>query len=652
MFRKVFVVGAIIVAGALLWSIRPVHVDLAHDGPTAGWTDYGNDRGGSRYSPVTQITKENVKHLEIAWEYRTGDVSDGEGPDIESATTFENTPILVRDTLYIATPFNRIIALNPETGEEKWVFDSKLDMSGNYGQTMVCRGVSYWEGADGEGRIFMGTNDARLIAVDADTGKPCENFGDAGTIDLKKGPGGEDWFGEYQVTSPPAIAGDLVVVGSAISDSQRTDAPSGVVRAFNVRSGKLSWDWDLRPPNYDPPADMISEGGYMLGSPNVWAPMAVDEERGMIIVPTGNPSPDYYGGMRDGADYYGSSIVALDSKTGAVKWNFQTVHHDLWDFDVPCQPTLVDVQYNGETIPAVIQATKMGLLFCLNRETGEPIYGIEEREVPQSNVPGEETSPTQPFPIKPPPLVPSELAADDAWGLFGLGKAGCRDFLESMHFEGMYTPPQLEKLTLMYPGNAGGSNWGGIAVDPERQIVISNTMDLPWGVTVIERDNIPDWREKFPDAEFSMQTGTPYAMMRVRVLSSLGLPCNPPPWGTLAAVDLKSGEILWQEPFGTVRDIAPVPIPIKYGVPSLGGPITTGSGLVFIGAALDDYLRAYDIETGKELWKGRLPAGGQATPMTYRLSDAGKQYVVIAAGGHARAGSTLGDSVVAFALPE
>ncbi len=651
MRQKLFLVAAGLIAVGLIWHFRPIHVDMANDGPTASWLDYGNDRGGSRFSPLTQITKENVRHLEIAWEFHTGDVSDGTDNSI-TPTTFENTPILVRDTLYVASPFNRLFALNPETGEQKWVYDSKLDLSAKYGQSMVCRGVSYWEAPDGSGRIFMGTNDARLIAIDADTGKACDDFGKSGTINLKEGPGGERWFGEYQVTSPPAIAGDLVIVGSAISDSHRVDAPSGVVRAFDVRTGKLVWDWDLRPPNYDPSPDMVSDGGYMLGTPNVWAPMAVDEERGLLFIPTGNAAPDYYGGKRNGADFYGSSVVALRAATGDVVWHFQTVHHDLWDFDAPAQPTLVDIVREGETIPAVIQATKMGFLFCLNRETGEPIYGVEERPVPQSTVPGETTSPTQPFPIKPPQLVPNSLKAEDGWGLFGLGKAGCQERIASMHSEGMFTPPQVEKWTLMYPGNAGGSNWGGIAADPDRQIVIANLMDLPWGVTLIERDHVEEWRERYPDDELSEQDGTPYAMMRTRVLSSLGLPCNPPPWGTLAAVDLVSGEILWQEPFGTVRDLAPVPIPIKYGVPSLGGPIITASGVVFIAAAMDDYLRAFDIETGEELWKGRLPAGGQATPMTYRINSDGRQYVVIAAGGHARAGSRLGDSVVAFALPE
>jgi quinoprotein glucose dehydrogenase len=397
---------------------------------------------------------------------------------------------------------------------------------------------------------------------------------------------------------------------------------------------------------------MVSDAGYMLGTPNVWAPMSVDEARDLVYVPTGNPAPDYYGGRRNGADFYGSSVVALKASTGEVVWHFQTVHHDLWDFDVPAQPTLIDLVRDGETVPALIQATKMGLLFVLNRETGEPIFEVEERPVPQSDVPGETTSPTQPYPVVPPPLISHDMDLDDAWGPFGFGAESCRETLGAMHYEGAYTPPRVGEPTLMLPGNAGGSNWGGIAVDPERQLLVANVMDLPWAVTLIPAEEITDWRKRYPNVEIGSQKGTPYGMMREMVISSLELPCNPPPWGTIAVVDLTDGSIMWQEPFGTVRDLAPVPIPIKYGVPNLGGPLVTGSGLVLIGAAMDNYLRAFDLETGQELWKGRLPAGGQATPMTYRLTPDSKQFIVICAGGHGRGGTKLGDSIVAFALPQ
>lgn len=620
----------------------------------AEWREYGGDAGGSRYSKLDEITRQNVMHLEKVWEYHTGDVSDGHG-DIESTTAFEATPIVIGDTLYFPSPFNRIIALDPRTGEEKWTYDPEIDLDGDYANQLTSRGVSYWEDAGnrdetGGTRIFAATNDARLIALDAKTGQLCSDFGEAGQIDLNKGPGEQLWQGEYQVTSPPAVAGDLVIVGSAVGDNARINAPSGVVRAYDARSGILRWSWDLAPPDAAERGLKVSQVGYVLSTPNVWAPMSVDLERDLLFVPTGNPTPDYFGGHRNGLDYYGSSVVALRASTGEVVWNYQTVHHDLWDFDVPAQPTLTHIVQDGERIPVVVQATKMGLLFVLHRETGEPVFGVEERPVPQTTVPGEYSSPTQPFPLKPPPLVPHTLTAEDAWGIYWGDKGACRERLESLYFEGPYTPPRVNEPTLMYPGNAGGSNWGGVAVDGERQILIANVMDMAWVVTLIPADEIDDVRQK-GKAGISRQAGTPFGMRREMLVSPLELPCNSPPWGTLAAVDLNAGEILWQKPFGTVRDLAPVPIPVKLGVPSLGGPLITASGLIFIGASMDDYLRAFDIDTGEELWKGRLPAGGQATPMTYRLDEEGPQYVVIAAGGHGVAGTKLGDSLVAFALP-
>jgi len=650
-FARLFLIALIAGAAYAAPKLYVPHFDVDPSTPTADWVDYGGDRGGQRHSAATQITPKNVKHLRKAWEYNTGDVSDGEG-EVAARTAFEATPILVDGTLYVPTPFNRIIALDPETGEERWVYDPEIDLSHGYHNQLISRGVTMWNDADsGQKRILTATNDARLIALEASTGKPCIDFGTEGQVYLNKGVGEIRHKGEYQVTSPPVVVGDVVVVGSAIGDNQRVNVPSGVVRGFDVHSGELRWAWDLRPPDYEPDPDMLSEDGYVLGSPNVWGPMSVDEDRGLVFVPTGNPSPDYYGGMRNGLDHYGSSVVALKAETGEVAWNFQTVHHDLWDFDVPCQPTLSHVIRDGERIPVVIQATKMGLLFVLHRETGEPIFGVEERPVPQTTVPGEITSPTQPFPIKPPPLIPTQLNAEDAFGLYWGDKSECREKIETLHYEGMYTPPRVDEPTLMYPGNAGGSNWGGIAVDPIRQILVANVMDMPWVVTLIPADRIDEERRKHPDSEIGRQEGTPYGMRREMLVSSLVLPCNPPPWGTIAAVDLNTGDILWQEEFGTVRDIAPVPLPLKLGVPNLGGPLVTASGVIFIGAAMDDYLRAYDIETGKELWKGRLPAGGQATPMTYRVSEESKQYVVICAGGHGRAGTTLGDSIIAYALP-
>ncbi|MBI1319361.1 MAG: PQQ-binding-like beta-propeller repeat protein [Candidatus Hydrogenedens sp.] len=653
---RVFVAAVLLAAaGYYAWQHWPVHIELELGGPTAGWPAYGGDDGGSRYAALTQIDKNNVRYLKPAWEYHTGDVSDGEG-DIPSTTAFEATPILADGRLYFPTPFNRVIALDPETGKELWKFDPKTDLKGHYANQLISRGVTYWETGDAAlpspKRIFTATNDGRLFALDATTGEPCTAFAKDGMFDLNEGVGEQRYVGEYQVTSPPVIAGDTVVVGSAVVDNQRVDIPSGVVRAFDARTGALRWSWDLAPPPDKRTAELaVSDAGYALGTPNVWAPMSVDAERDLVFMPTGNPSPDYYGGLRHGLDYYGSCVVAVRASSGDVVWRYQTVHNDLWDFDVPCQPTLTEIQKDGETVPVVIQATKMGFIFVLHRETGEPVFPVEERAVPQSPVPGEKSAPTQPFPVLPPPLVPTDLKSDEAWGLLGFDQKGCAEQLQGLHFEGMYTPPQVIQPTLMFPGNAGGTNWGGVAVDPFRQKLVVNAMNLAWVVSLIPADEFDAVKAANPHVEISRQEGTPYGMRREVFLSKLGLPCNPPPWGVLTTIDLTTGEIDWQIPFGTVRDIAPVPLPINYGVPNLGGPLITESGLVFIGAALDDYLRAYDLDTGEELWKGRLPAGGQATPMTYRLREDSRQYVVLAAGGHGKGGSTLGDSVIAYALP-
>ena len=625
-----------------------------NDSSTAEWPSYGQDIGGSRFSPLTQINPDNVQHLEVAWTYRTGDVAD-DREKFRATSAFEATPILVDGVMYVATPFNRVIALDPANGQKKWAFDPQIPIDQPYANQLTSRGVSFWRDRDNPDepsahRIFIGTNDARLIAIHADSGQRCVDFGTNGEIDLSTDAGERRFVGEYQVTSPPAIAGDTVVVGSAVADNMRIDAPSGVVRGYDARSGELKWAWDLAPPEGPANDELVSNAGYALGTPNVWAVMSVDEERDLVFVPTGNPSPDYYGGLRNGSDYYGSSVVALRGSTGEVVWHFQTVHHDLWDFDVPAQPTLSHVVRDGEQIPVVIQGTKMGFVFVLHRETGEPIFEVEERPVPQSNVPGEQTSPTQPFPVKPPPLVGVKLTPDDAWGPAGLNAEESRQKIAGLYFDGIYTPPRVNEPTLMYPGNAGGTNWGGVAVDPNRQIVVANVLDMAWVVTLIPADELEQARKDNPGVEIGTQRGTPYGMKREMLMSSLELPCSAPPWGTLAAVDLSSGDIKWQEPLGTVRDLAPVPIPIKYGTPNLGGPMVTESGLVFIGAAMDNYIRVFDIDTGAEIWKRRLPAGGQATPMTYRLSENDPQTVVIAAGGHGRMGSTLGDYVVAFQL--
>ncbi len=656
-FPRSLAISSIVAIGSIHCASPP---PSAHPNTSivSGWEQYGNDPGGSRYSPLDQITRDNVANLEVAWIYRTGDVwKSGRG----APTAFETTPILVDDSLITCTPYNRVIALDAETGEERWTFDPKLDPTVYYGNQFICRGVAFWSDERPEApdkcrkRILTATNDSRLIAIDADKGLPCTDFGKGGEVDLLKGVGDLRWRGEYQVTSAPQVVRDVVVVGSAVSDNARMDAPSGVVRAYDVRSGRLRWAWDPLPPGLERPPARISEdeGSYFHGTANAWGPLSGDHERGLVFIPTGNTSPDYYGGERHGSDHYSSSLVALRVESGEVAWHFQTVHHDLWDFDVPAQPTLLTVQRDGIDVPAVVQPTKMGFLFLLHRETGEPLFPVEERPVPQSDIPGEQTAPTQPFPTAPPPLTDQTLDPRKAFGLTPFDRAECYRKLAKLRFDGIFTPPSIEG-TLMFPGNAGGSNWGGVAWDKSRNLIVANVMNLAWEVALIPRERFEAERAaRKGDVEFAAQEGTPYGMRRQLIMSSLGVPCTPPPWGSLAAVDIQAGEILWQVPFGTLEDILPLPLPIgRWGAPNIGGPIATAGGLVFIGAAADDYLRAIDIETGEELWKGRLPAGGQATPMTYRLSAAGKQYVVIAAGGHGRAGTKLGDSLVAFALPD
>ncbi len=630
-------------------------------GPVADWPVYGRDDGGTRYSTLDQINRDNVTRLEIAWEYRTGDFNDGS--DDRQATTFQATPIMVEGVLYLSTVYGRVIALDPETGAELWNYDPGIDRSVHRGE-FASRGVSTWvdrgqeAGASCRRRIFIGTIDARLISLDAASGRPCADFGQDGEVDLSQGVDLGDYRvnrREYGVTSPPAVIGDLVIVGSAIGDNRAVTLERGIVRAYDARTGAVRWIWDPIPRRPDDPAWQTWEGDSALwtGAANVWAQLSTDPERDLVFVPTSSPSPDYYGGERRGSNLYADSVVALRASTGEVVWHYQIVHHNLWDYDLPAQPTLVTVQKDGQVIPAVAQATKMGFLFLLDRDTGEPIFPVEERPVPQTLVPGEETWRTQPFPTVPRPLAPLTLTPDDAWGLTFWDRGKCRDLIERYRYEGIFTPPSLEG-TIEWPGIAGGTNWGSLAFDPERGLAVLNMTHVPFVVRLIPRDELEAEIAKRPDnTSFNSQTGAPYGLSRAPLLSPppLGLPCNKPPWGTILAVELATGEVKWEVPLGTVRDIAPIPLPIRFGTPNLGGPIVTAGGLVFIGAASDDFLRAFDVDTGKELWKGRLPAGGQAIPMTYRLSGDARQFVVIAAGGHGRLGTTIGDSLVAFALP-
>jgi quinoprotein glucose dehydrogenase len=625
----------------------PLSAAQTTDGATAEWPYYGGDAGGSRYSPLAQIDKGNVGRLKVAWEYHTGDVSDG--TDNRRKSAFEATPIVSGGTMYVSTPFNRVVALDPETGKEKWSFDPRIDLHAPYSEGLINRGVTLWtdtRSAEGDlcrQRIFLATIDARLFALDAATGRPCTGFGAGGQVDLTRGISNILRRGEYQETSAPAIADDLVIVGSAIADNDRVDSPIGTVRAFDARSGELHWSWNPIPESLVP-----------TGAGNAWSTISVDAKRQLVFVPTGSASPDYNGFMRPGDDKWADSVVALSAKTGALVWGFQLVHHDLWDYDTAAQPVLATLRRNGAEISVVIQGNKTGNLFVLDRETGSPVFAVEERPAPRSDAEGEDASPTQPFPVAPPPLVPQRLTADDAWGPTPEDRGACRATMEKLRSEGIFTPPSVQG-TIAFPGNLGGMNWSSGAFDPERHLFVTNVNNLPMEVHLIPRDRYREAEQTAKEgrfrAEVSPQSATPYGMSRQVLRSSTGLPCNPPPWGSLVAVDLADGTIRWNVPLGTTVDLLPNASPVVRGTPNLGGPIITAGGLVFIASAMDNFLRAFDVDTGAELWKGRLPAGGQALPMTYRPRPDSKQFVVIAAGGHGKLGTKLGDSLVAFALP-
>jgi quinoprotein glucose dehydrogenase len=619
------------------------------------WSAYGRDAGGSRYSPLTQINRKNVNQLKVAWEFHTG-ASEIKGK-LANKAAFEATPLLVDGTLYLTTPFSRVIALDPTTGKERWSYDPKPNLSLDYSE-VTSRGVSTWAdknlrpAAADYRRIILATLDARLIALNAKTGEPCKDFGLDGQVDLTNDVRLKQ-RGQYQVTSPPAIIGDLIVVGSSMGDNRGVELERGVVRAYNARTGKLLWSWDPIPTSDKDPAFKTwkGEGAKQTGAANAWSIISADPERDLIFVPTSSPSPDFYGGERLGDNAYANSVVALRASTGRVVWHFQVVHHDLWDYDVAAQPMLININRGGRNIPAVAVATKMGHIFVLHRETGKPLFPVEERAVPKSTIPGEETSPTQPFPVLPRPIAPSKLSPDDAWGLTPADKDWCRERIKSLRSEGIFTPPSFEG-TIMFPGNGGGVNWGGMAFDAKRNLLIAATNRLPFAVKLIPRDEFSRMHQagetnRFK-GEFGWQAGTPYVMYREIMRSPSGTPCNPPPWGALTAIDLTTGETKWEVPLGQIPQIAMLPKSNEWGSPNLGGGIVTAGGLVFIAAAMDTYLRGFDVETGKEIWKGQLPASAQATPMTYQAN--GKQYVVICAGGHGKLGTKMGDSVVAFAL--
>jgi quinoprotein glucose dehydrogenase len=616
-------------------------------GTEANWPFYGRDAGGTRYSPLTQINRKNVSKLKVAWIFHTGDVSDGKHGKQRSG--FEATPILVDSTLFLTTGVNRVIAVNPETGTLRWAYDPKIDPSWDYGDALVNRGVATWldpARAAGGGepcrrRIFETTLDARLIALDAATGTPCSDFGENGQVSLRDVP--RYTPGRYHMTSPPAIIDDLVVVGSAINDNNGVDMSSGVVRAFDARTGALRWSWNPLQNAVESPER------WKTGAGNVWSIMAVDPERDLVFVPTGSASPDYYGGLRPGDDKWADSVVALRGKTGRFVWGFQLVHHDLWDYDTASPPLLATVQQGGKDVPVVIQGNKTGFLYVLNRDTGKPVFPVKETAVPQSDVPGETTSPTQPIPVAPPPLTPQRLSADAVWGYTPVDRKTCETWIQSLRNEGIFTPPSLQG-TLVIPGNMGGMTWSGYAFDPDRHLLVVPTNNIAAIARLIPREKFEEATRSGEDGDYARQTGAPYGMYRRFLQATSDLPCVPPPWGMLSTVDMNQGTIAWQVPLGSMQYFGGGHAPIPPGSIGFGGPIITASGLVFIGGTFDPYIRAFDIESGKELWKAQLPASGNATPMTYSLND--KQYLVIAAGGNPKlTEEAVSDALVAFTLP-
>ena len=593
-----------------------------------------------RFSPLNQITPANVGNLVRAWEFRTGDLN-ARAPEVMKRTKFQATPLFVEDSLTFCSPFNEVIALDPGSGAQKWRYDPKIATSQRPANRYNCRGVTYWvddkaaDTAACRARIFMGTNDVRVIALDARTGIPCADFGSNGEIKPDVGMKLE-WPGEFQITSAPVVSRGVVVVGSAIADNRRVDAPLGTVRAFDARTGQLRW-------TFDP----LIHDGIEAGHANVWAPMSADEERGLVFLPTSSPSTDFWGGKRPGNNAHANSVVALRAETGELVWSFQTVHHDVWDYDLPAQPTLARIDTGDGMRDVVIQPTKQGFVFVLDRDTGKPIWPVEERAVPQGGAEGEQLSPTQPFPTHVPPLMSQRISVDDAFNPFPhIGRSSCDELLGSARNEGLYTPPSTQG-TLLYPMTGGGVNWGSAAFDPVNQILYANTSHAVHVVKLIPRAEAAGFNPP-PGHDFGQQQGAPFAMSRAVAMSPLGLLCNKPPWGEMVAVDLKAGKILWHSSVGTSEDLAPLGIAFNWGTPLVNGVAITAGGIVFTGA-MDAYLRAFDAKSGQEVWQGRLPVPGVANPMTYLWK--GEQYVAIAAGGHSEAGTSIGDSVVAFRLP-
>ncbi len=627
--------------------------------PDADWPAYGRNQEGQRYSPLKQINDKNVGQLKEAWTFQTGDLK---RPTDPGEITNEVTPIKIRDTLYLCTAHQQLFALDAATGKQKWKFDPRLDTNPSF-QHVTCRGVSYHEAtadnatpdvvSDCPRRIILPVNDGRLFAINADNGQLCESFANKGILNLQTNMP-VTTPGMYEPTSPPIITDKVIVIAGAVTDNYSTREPSGVIRGFDVNSGKLLWAFD--PGAKDPNTIPGDEHHYTINSPNSWAPAAYDAKLDLVYLPMGVTTPDIWGGNRTPEqERYASSIVALNATTGKLAWSYQTVHHDLWDMDMPSQPTLADISdKNGNLIPVIYAPAKTGNIFVLDRRDGKLVVPAPEKPVPQGAAKGDYVTPTQPFSelsFRP----KKDLSGADMWGATLYDQMVCRIIFHKLRYEGIFTPPS-EQGTLVFPGNLGMFEWGGISVDPNRQVAIANPMALPFVSKLMPRgpgnpmEPPKDAKGSGTETGIQPQYGVPYGVTLNPFLSPFGLPCKQPAWGYISAVDLKTNEVVWKKRIGTVRDSSPLPLPFKMGMPMLGGPISTAGNVLFIGATADNYLRAYNMSNGEKLWEARLPAGGQATPMTYEVN--GKQYVVISAGGHGSFGTKMGDYIVAYALPD
>lgn len=636
-------------------------IHTSAEGIAAGdWPAYGRTQGGTRYSPLTQINDKNVGQLQEAWTFRTGDMK---RPGDPGEITDEVTPIKMGDSLYLCTPHQMLFALDAATGKEKWKFDPQLKTNPSF-QHVTCRGVSYYETpvASAVGskpalcarRVFLPVNDGNLYALDAETGARCPEFGDNGKLNLQQNMPNVR-AGAYEPTSPPVVTDKVIVIAGAVTDNYSTKEPSGVIRGFDVNSGKLLWAFDTgaKDPNILPQDKQY----YTANSPNSWAPASYDAKLDMVYLPIGVATPDIWGGNRTPEmERFASGVLALNATTGKLAWFYQTVHHDLWDMDVPAQPSLADItDRSGNTVPVIYVPAKTGNIFVLDRRTGKTVVPAPETPVPQGAAKGDYLSLTQPYsaltyrPQK-------KLSGADMWGATVYDQLVCRVMFHRLRYEGPFTPPS-EQGTLVFPGNLGMFEWGGISVDTDRQIAVTNPMALPFVSRLIPRGpNNPQWPDKNDNGGSGTETGVqpqygvPYGVTLNAFLSPLGLPCKQPSWGYISAIDLKTNDIVWKKRIGTVRDSSPLPLPFKMGMPMLGAPVATAGNVMFIAATADNYLRAFNVSNGKALWEARLPAGGQATPMTYAVN--GKQYVLIAAGGHGSFGTQLGDYVIAYALPD